>query len=258
MDPTLKGGQRLIYGTLERLLAMRGAHIIAVSRAEEEHSVLSLGIAASRVHTVVNGACLPRTATRSTARKAMQIGDNEIVVGFIGRLDEQKDPIRFVEAVTHAGQVVRQICGVIIGDGPLREEAEAAAGIANIRFLGWQDGPALCPGLDLFCMTSHYEAMPYTLLEALHSGVPIVTTAVGGAEETVQNGRNGIILPVTSSARQIGDALIALARDPEGREAHIKAAAALADMRTVDAMVAQTIDVYVRALTERSKGRRSK
>lgn len=247
MDPGLGGVPRRIYGTIERLLAPRAARIIAVSQAEHDHAV-ALGIAPARVRVVVNGVRLPADSDCAAARAEMGLTEADVAVGFIGRLEPQKDPLRFVQAVSAAAAVEPALRGVVIGDGPLRAEAEAAAGPGAVRFLGWQDGPRLMAGLDIFCMTSRYEAMPYTLLEALHAGVPIVTTAVGGAAETVRPGETGHILPLDSTAAQIAEALAGLARDGARRANFGAAAGHLAKSRTIDAMVDETLVTYRDAL----------
>lgn len=248
MDPTMGGAARTVYGTIERLLAARADRIVTVGEVEREHA-LSLGIRPDRLTTVVNGCAPAPGQTREGARRAMQLAPGDLAVGFIGRLDRQKDPLRFVDAVTQAAREEPQIRGVVIGDGPLRREAEERCDQGSVRFLGWQDGPALFPGLDVFSLTSHYEAMPYTLLEALHAGVPAVVTDVGGVAETVLDGHNGHVLAVHAPPSEIADHLVALARDRARREAFSKAALRMAQSRTVDRMVADTLAVYSDGLT---------
>lgn len=248
MDPTMGARGRRVYGTIERLLARRGDRIITVSSAEKTHA-RGLGIGARHLVTVVNGAALPPGADRATARAAMDLSEDEVAVGFIGRLDDQKAPLRFVEAVSLAAKQVPALRGVMIGDGALRATAEARNSAGAVRFLGWQDGPALFPGLDVFCMTSHYEAMPYTLLEALHAGVPIVSTDVGGVAETVEQDRNGFILPTACSAEDLAGPLARLAGDAGLRQSMGARALELARARTIDTMVAETLAVYRAART---------
>lgn len=246
MDPTMGRRGALIYGTIERMLAPRTDRIITVSAAEKAHAIAQ-GISADRLTTVVNGATLPSGATRDAARQFMGLTDDDVAVGFIGRLDDQKAPLRFVEAVTLAKHRAPNLRGVVIGDGALRAQAEAMNTDNALRFLGWQDGPALFPGLDVFCMTSHYEAMPYTLIEALHAGVPIVSTAVGGVDETVQEGENGFVLPTGCTPSALADRLVTLTQDADMRASFSARARQLAGARTIEAMVTETLAVYTSA-----------
>lgn len=242
MDPTMGARAKRIYGTIERLLAPRADHIITVSRAERDHAI-GLGIREKRLNIVVNGAAMP-PALRGDARDAMGLAPQDVAVGFIGRLDDQKSPIRFVQAVSLAVHKAPRLRGLVIGDGPLRQVAEAENVAGACRFLGWQDGPALFPGLDVFCMTSHYEAMPYTLLEALHAGVPIVTTAVGGVAETVSDAENGFVLATDCTPEALGERLVQLANDTALRQSFGSRALELARDRTIDNMVRETVEIY--------------
>ena len=256
MDPELRPLPRRMYSMIERSLEKRGDRTIVVSNAEFKHAA-SIGYAPAGMTRVVNGAKTPGESGRSKARDMMKLEASDVAIGFVGRLEQQKDPVRFVQAITHAAQHVPNIKGVVIGDGSLRAEAEQKSCSETIRFLGWQDGPALMSGLEIFCMTSRYEAMPYTLLEALHAGVPIITTDVGGAEETVDHGKSGYVLPLSSSPEYISGALQDLAQQPKKREAFARASSRLAETRTIQVMVDETLAVYRTALTERSVSRRS-
>lgn len=250
MDPDLGAPQRLVYGTIEKLLAARTDKIIAVSEAERVHATTRLGISERQTQRVINGVDLPPGTSRSAARAEMGLQENDIAIGFVGRLDTQKNPLRFVQAVSAARKSVPEIRGIVIGDGALRAAAEAAADKSAFRFMGWCDGPKLFAGLDIFCMTSQYEAMPYTLLEALHAGVPIISTAVGGVEETVVDGENGHILPLDADDRDIGKVLAEVAGSAGTRTAFGAAGKTLARKRTIDDMVDNTLGVYYSTLTQ--------
>ncbi|MEL6465511.1 MAG: glycosyltransferase [Pseudomonadota bacterium] len=250
MDPDLKEPMRSVYSMIERLLSERGSQIITVSQAEYDHA-RSIGIGDHLLSTVVNGVDLPRGATRAAARCEMGLDPDTVAIGFVGRLDPQKDPLRFVQAIQAAAQKAPKLIGVVIGDGPLLEDAERVASPeGRMRFMGWQDGPRLMLGLDVFCMTSVYEAMPYTLLEAVHAGLPIVATDIGGANETIVEGKNGHIVPLDCTPEDLGACLATFAKDRPKRARFGESSLHMARARTVAAMVAQTVQVYERALSE--------
>jgi glycosyltransferase involved in cell wall biosynthesis len=243
MDPNLGGLARLIYGGIERLLAQNSAHTIAVSQREREHA-LSLGFPPSAVTVIINGVTPRPTLSRLTARSEMSLQAGEVAVGFVGRLTEQKDPLRFIEAFRLAANECPGLVGVVIGDGQLRSVAQAAAEAAPIRFLGWRDGPALMAGLDIFCMTSRYEAMPYTLLEAIMAGVPVVTSDVGGVKEAVVDGETGAVLPLAANAANFAEKIILIAKSDSERQRMSDNSRALARKRTVETMVGATVNLY--------------
>lgn len=249
MDPAISRRGYRIYGGIERLLALRGDPIIAVSQAERAHAI-ALGLRPGQVTCIPNGADPVPGADRARARAEIGLGPEEFAVGFVGRMVDQKNPQLFVEALRAAARQAPNIRGVMMGDGPLMEAVRAQAEGLPIRFLGWCDAPALVYGLDTLCITSRYEALAYSFLEALQAHVPLVTAPVGGAEETVEEGRTGYVLPAEAPAEAYGAALARLAGAPELHRAFCAATADLARQRSIGAMVAATLDLYHRSLTQ--------
>lgn len=251
MDPTLGQNSARLYGTIEKALGRwRTDALIPVSTAEENHAN-DLRIAPGRTYLVVNGVANFNPLPRAEARAQMGVGEGEFAAGFIGRLCPQKDPVRFVKAVNLARASAPNIRGIVIGDGELRTEAEAANSDGAALFLGWQDAPALLSGFDILVMTSAYEAMPYTLLEALHAHLPIIASHVGGTEETLIDGENGMLLANDAPPQAFAEAMITLATDDNKRAAFAHASAQLAKARTADNMVDATLEVYETAMANR-------
>lgn len=127
-------------------------------------------------------------------------GPQRRFLAFVGRLDRQKDPLLLVKAFAAVSAGERQLHLLIIGDGDLRSEVERA-----VRSLGLTDRVTLLGVLaktriaqllqacELFLLTSAYEGMPIAVLEALASGLPVVTTPVGEVALVVKNGKTGQI-----------------------------------------------------------------
>ena len=112
-----------------------------------------------------------------------------------GRLMWKKDHATLLRAfATLSGATL-----LLAGDGPLEGELRALAGELNVdaRFLGRrEDMPDLMNAADGFAMSSLIEGLPVALLEALASGLPVVTTNAGGAQEAVVEGETGFVTPV--------------------------------------------------------------
>jgi glycosyltransferase involved in cell wall biosynthesis len=120
------------------------------------------------------------------------------VVGTVGRLDFQKAPDDFVNALAELGR--EDVYGVWIGDGPLRARTEKLAarrGIAGrLSFVGERaDVSALLPGLDVFAMASRYEGLPCAIVEAMAAARPVVATAVNAVPNIVVAGETGLLVP---------------------------------------------------------------
>jgi hypothetical protein len=84
LDPGLGLARRLVYGTLERLLAPLGERIICVSGEERAHA-LRLGIDGRRLALVPNGLATLPPADRAAARRALRLAEADVCVGFVGR-----------------------------------------------------------------------------------------------------------------------------------------------------------------------------
>jgi L-malate glycosyltransferase len=109
----------------------------------------------------------------------------------------------------------------IVGDGPLRSSLEDLVRhlgiVKKVRFLGIRkDVPELLFNSDIFAMTSLWEGMSISILEALAAGLPIVATKVGGNPEIIEDGVSGILVP-KGDAEGFAEAVLSLLRDPAKR-----------------------------------------
>ena len=234
MNPELRRAARFAYGAMERVLARFGNAVIAVSD-EERAEARRLGVAASFV--VANGADID-------VRRRDGSRDN-VTIGTVGRLVPQKAPLQLLRAFALLRRDDVQLA--IVGSGPLEAEARAAAeslGIASrVQWLGAIDGPSAMASFDVFALASLYEGFPYVLIEAMHLGLPIVTTAIGGATMLVEDGVNGFVVPV-AQPELFAQVLQKLVDDSELRRAMSAASLARAQQFTAARMVADTLAVY--------------
>ena len=208
MNPDMPAWQKSLYAAYEKSMSFLTDRIIVLSRHEYEHA-LSLGISAKKLVMAQNGAPPLPFADRAALRAAANISDEKFVVGFIGRLSAQKNPELALQALAVAKQQNPNLILYMIGNGKLLPACQALAetlGIANdIRWLGAADARLHYAAMDLLLVTSRYEGMPYSFLEALQAGAPIVTTDVGGSESCIIPNQTGAIVPADAShiAREI-------------------------------------------------------
>jgi glycosyltransferase involved in cell wall biosynthesis len=194
--------RRQAYLQVERALGHRSSMLLAVGSHVAAESV-RLGIAApERLRTIapsIDPIEVPQgQLPRRTARRRLAVPPGMHVVGTVGRLDYQKAPEHFVEAIAALDRP--DVLGLWIGDGPLRPLVERRAAELGLgeRFvcLGERDDvPALLPALDLFVMTSRYEGLPCALIEAMTVGVPVIATAVNAVPDAVIPGETGLLVP---------------------------------------------------------------
>lgn len=127
--------------------------------------------------------------------------DGAVVVGSTVRLAKQKDPMTFVRiarAVVERNPLAHFVC---VGDGDLQDKVArfvADNGLSdNVHLLGYRDDAELIvKAFDVYLLTSLYEGLPYSLVESLRAGVPIVATDVTGSNEVVRPEVNGYLFKV--------------------------------------------------------------
>jgi glycosyltransferase involved in cell wall biosynthesis len=246
MDPGLPRTKWLAYLSIELALALRTSRVIAVS-PEESRAAVRLGFGSSRVVLVPNGLGPMNLAPRDAARASLGLAADQLAVGFVGRLVEQKAPQVLIRAMAKACAVVPGACLVMVGSGPLGEELRSLArqlGISErILWLGERDARELLAAFDLFALSSRKEGLPYVVLEAMAAGLPVVATTSAGVEILVIRDENGITVP-PDDPHAFGSALIALLGDPRRLSQYSAASRRRAALFTVDAMVERTLAAY--------------
>src|SRR5215208_6074245 len=134
-------------------------------------------------------------AARRDARSLLGIPAAAKVVGTTARLAAQKAPLDMVEAIAALPDDIQMIW---VGDGPLRAKTErliARKGLGDrFKLLGDRDDvPRLLPAFDVFAMSSLWEGLPCSVVEAMTCGIPVVANAVNSVPELVIAGRTGLV-----------------------------------------------------------------
>ncbi len=189
-------------------------------------------------------------ADRAAARQRLGRPEDGPVIGWVGRLSNEKRPLHFLEALALAR--LPEAHAVIVGDGPLLEQARARAealGLADrVTITGAvAEAGALFRAFDLFVISSSTEGTPMTVLEAMRAGVPVVSTAVGGVPAMLAD-ECGWLVPADSAAA-LAESLHAALRHPSERARRAaRARAAIAQRYSHAAWIAGHLAAY-RALS---------
>jgi len=194
--------RRAAYVEIERWLGRRTHVFLAIGSGVAAEAVRR-GIAPpDRIRTIppaVDRIERPTgAAARGLARRRLGLPAGIRLVGTVGRIDYQKAPEHWIEALARIPG--DDVWGLWIGDGPMRSELLAKAhklGVADrFRLLGYRDDVTeLLPALDVFALASRYEGLPCALIEAIDAGVPVVATAVNAVPDVVVPGETGLLVP---------------------------------------------------------------
>src|SRR5690606_33184300 len=121
------------------------------------------------------------------------------LVGTVMRFSEEKQPFLWLDAMRIVAKACPEVRFVMIGSGPLLNEAKARATdllMANrIEFTGTRsDVYSLMASLDVFVLCSTVEGLPNVLLEAQAAGTPVVSLNVGGCREAFEHDKTGVLV----------------------------------------------------------------
>ena len=189
------GWARLASGWCDRIVCVSGGvqvHHAAHSRLSRRfYQVIPNGVDLS--------AYFSDRQSRTALRQQWGVGDSEVLVAFVGRLDRQKGIDTLVGAVTHLAARGSPVRLVIAGDGPMREMVETfiacGEGGQYARRLGLvEDVRGVLSAADMLVMPSRWEGFGLAAAEAMAAGLGVIATRVAGLDEVVADGQTGILV----------------------------------------------------------------
>ena len=193
---------------------------------------------------------------RHASRERLVIPDGTLVVTTVGRLTEIKKHDLFLEMAQRVCSSRQDVLFFIVGDGELRDELESivsALGLESaVRFLGWrQDLATIYAASDLFVLTSRNEGTPVALIEAMASGVPGISTDVGGVRDVITSPSVGSVVPFGDAEALAGSVLSLLAAGTAERRAMgMRARDVVCKRFTMDRLVEEIADLYGELIDE--------
>lgn len=246
MSPTLRPAKRRLFAAAERMLSLLTTRIVVMSDLERRHAA-ELGLAAEKVVQIPIGRDAFPRRDRAQVLSALGIAPETAVVGFVGRLEEQKAPEVLMRALARLPVGTPPHRLAIVGGGTREQALRAMAaelGVADrLIWLGEVRAADFLAGFDFLVLPSDYEGFPYVFLDALQAGLPIVSTPVGGASDVIVPGVNGFVVP-HRDADALAGAMAQLLRDRELRAAMAGASEDRARLFGLDVMLDRTEAAY--------------
>jgi len=265
--PTGPGAESLGPGVrlALRMMLRRATRVIVVSEALRQDLLQFRPEAAAKMVVIPNGVAVPTQVPVSVeeARTALGLPLDIPLVGMVARLAPQKGIAEFLRAARLVCDRVAEAQFLLVGDGPLREQAETLVQelklAARLHLLGEMESARDAIGaLDVLVVASLAEGSSVSAMEAMAFGKPVVGTAVGGVPEVVADGDTGLLVP-PGDPEALADAVCTLLADPEraqgmGERGRQRAAAHFG----IDLMIERTKAVYADVMREAMEGGRSR
>lgn len=215
--------QRLFRRIERKQFVDRSPHVVACSRMSARHFREDHDVPPERITVVYNGfepAAMPtdRVAARSAFRKAHGLDDRTTAVLFSARNYALKglEPLleAFAEVAPSRPGATLVVCGCR-RDRRYRQLAERLGIDHCVKFLGFVDDVAACfAGCDLFAFPTFYDPCSLVVPEALHAGLPVITSGNNGAAELIDEGATGYVVADPFDRAAWADRMARLIDDP--------------------------------------------
>lgn len=210
---------------IDKMLKPNDTLLVTESEASRKYLIEELAYDGNKITTIYNGVDIASwpisKVDRNRVRMRLKLQPEDVLIGSVGRLDEQKGHRYLLEAFAKV-RATQPVKLVLVGEGPMRRELENLARELRIEedctFAGEvQDVPAWLSALDVFVLASLWEGLPNALLEAMAMGLAVVATRVDGVPEVVDHDVTGLLCePKDSQSLVVG--IQDLVLDPELRQ----------------------------------------
>ncbi len=155
-------------------------------------------------------------------REELGINTSDLLVGMISCFKPQKSPQDFIRLAFLVNKVIPRTKFILVGDGNLRKKIERLISKFNLEhkviLTGWRyDIPRILSAMDIFVLTSLWEGMPISVIEAMAASLPVVATNTGGVTEILLEGKNGFLVP-KRDINKMAEKLIYLLKDENLRK----------------------------------------
>jgi glycosyltransferase involved in cell wall biosynthesis len=195
-----------VLRSYEKKLMKRSDALIAVSKYTVNELTELYGIDKNKIHVIYNGVDIERfkpRPNRAEIRREFGLEKDKKVVLFVGRLYHRKGIETLLRSVPPVLKEFSNVKFVISGTG-FKQKEESLRKLAkeldiedHVKFLGYvpdEKLPLLYSASDIFVLPAIYENFPFAILEAQATGLPVISTKVGGIPEFLVDNQNGFVI----------------------------------------------------------------
>ena len=216
--------QKLLFYLMEKIGSLCGDVIICLNEDDAKIAQTILRTGKDKIFIISNGVDTEKFRPYAKNDKELcrrniyNICDDDIIIGMIGRLWPQKNPLCLLKAISQLIKSNKKIKCVFIGDGELYGEmADFINDNAlhdSVQLLGWRnDTPILLNAMDIFVLPSLWEGMPLAILEAKSCGLPCVVSNIQGNRNIINGVDNGLLFDLNLNWHDLHDKLKLLIED---------------------------------------------
>ncbi|MEH2049822.1 glycosyltransferase family 4 protein [Nostoc sp.] len=224
--------------------AFQKAQVVVAVSEKVAQELVNIGVPRSRIRVIVNGVDLEEFTPGESNRQKLGLPENVTLAMFAGDI---RTPRKNLDTVLHALVQVPDLHLAVVGhiEGSPFPQLAASLGLSDrVHFVGFRrDIPEIMRSVDLFIFPSRYEACSLVLLEALSSGLPVITaTATGGAELVTPE--CGIVLTDSNDIDALAVAMMSLVRDSALMKQMSQAARSVAEQHSWITMAQTYVDLF--------------
>ena len=214
--------KRHLYLALEKYLGYLTKTVIAVSGSERDLALKHNIVPNKKIITLYNSidpADFEDFTYTNKVSEKLNTGYSEIILGTIGRLYYQKDPLTLIKSFKLINDKFPNTKLIMVGDGPLEQDCIKLVNELNLEskvlLAGYQkDSRKFYEMFDVFMLSSHYEGMPYALLEAMMMGIPAVGTDVVGIKDLIIPEETGHLVQ-EGNYKELASSVIRMLENPQ-------------------------------------------
>jgi glycosyltransferase involved in cell wall biosynthesis len=244
----------------EKKLMKRADALIAVSQYTKKELTEFYNISEEKIHVIYNGVDVqkfkPPSRNKTELRRELGLASDRKMILFVGRLYSRKGLPTLLQAAQAVVKDFRNTQFVISGGGfkqneeKLRKLARQQGIEDKVSFVGYfpdERLPDLYAAADIFVLPALYENFPFAILEAQSTGLPVISTRVGGIPELVIDSQSGLLTD-PGDHEQLADAIIKLLQDSSfAEQLGIKARQLVEEKFAWPLVTSQLIDLYQKA-----------
>ncbi|MBW4615429.1 MAG: glycosyltransferase family 4 protein [Desmonostoc vinosum HA7617-LM4] len=224
--------------------AFRQAQVVVAVSNKVVKDLVEIGVPPERIRVILNGVDLQEFSPGISDRQKWQLPAKVPLALFAGDIrTPRKNLDTVLRALVQVPQLHLAVAGVTQGS-PYLKLTESLGLTKRVHFLGLRyDVPELMKAVDFLVFPSHYEPFGLVIIEAMASGLPVITASTTGAADLVTP-ESGLVLPDSSDAEALTQALLLLTSDRTLREKMGQAARTIAEQHSWTTMAQTYVDLF--------------